>query len=362
MSPAPQLALKRYAVIMAGGTGTRFWPLSRQRMPKQLLRLSGRRSMLQATAARLAPLVGWPQILVVTNAAQAAEVRRQLPRLSRRQVIVEPLGRSTLPCAVLAAQRIGAAEEDALMILAPADHSIPDAAAFRRTAKLACTIAQRDDALVTIGITPRQAETGYGYIELGKRLDDAASWVKCFHEKPNRAAAERYVRSGRFLWNAGVFVWRKNVFMAATHRLQPRLVASLATVRSSAQLRRAYESITAVAIDTGLMEPQSRLRSGAGRVAVVPAQFEWSDLGSWAALPDVWSTDAHGTTAVGRVIEVEARRSIVFSPNRLVALVGVDNLIVVDSGDAILVCARDRAQDVRRVTEALAARKWSAYL
>jgi mannose-1-phosphate guanylyltransferase len=367
--------LPLYAVIMAGGQSTRFWPLSRRHAPKQLLSIKGRYTLLQDTARRLLPLTGWQRLLVVTNAQHAAEVRRQLPQVPAAHVLVEPVGRNTAACLALAAAWLHANVGDALMVVVPADHVIKDAAGLRRTLRAAADLAMRRDCLVTIGVPPTQPETGYGYLEVGAAIPAAppgACWVRRFHEKPAAAAARRYVASGRHLWNAGMFVWKTSVFRAALARCLPEVHDVLDDVwrapRGAARrLRAAYARVQSVSVDVGVMQPISALRAGARgaevpRVAVVRADFDWIDVGSWAALDAVWARDANGNVAIGKVLPIDTRGSVVYCPQHLVALIGVDNLIVVESNGALLVCARDRAQDVRQITEELKRRGWSGYV
>jgi mannose-1-phosphate guanylyltransferase len=370
-------ALPRYAVIMAGGQGTRFWPRSRRRLPKQLLSVTGRRTLLQETVRRLLPLFSWKRILIVTNREQAAEVQRQLPRIPADHVLIEPVGRNTAPCIALAAEWIATRSPDALMVAVPADHVIDSAPKLRRTLATACDLAAKTDALVTVGIEPTRAETGYGYIELGDPVGHrlpAARWVRRFHEKPPAPLARRYLASGRHLWNSGMFVWRTSVLRTALERHLPEVRRALDGVWSSGRgtqppappalrrLQRIYRTLPSVSVDAGIMQPVSAVRDPALRVAVVRADFGWNDVGSWIAMSGVWGCDKAGNAAMGKVLSVAARDSIVYCPERLVALVGVKDLIVVDSADALLICARDRAQDVRKVTDELKRRGWSRYL
>jgi mannose-1-phosphate guanylyltransferase len=342
---------------MAGGTGTRFWPRSRRRMPKQLLRVTGRRTLLQATADRLRGLVPASQILIVTHREHAAEVRRQLPGIRHANVLSEPMGRNTAPCLALAALEIARRAPAATFVCVPADHTIADPRAFHATLLEAFAWAHRESCAVTIGIRPLTPETGYGYVRLGPRLGGRARWVRAFVEKPSRARAARFVASGEYLWNSGMFVWRADTVLALLDRHLPQMMATLRAVaatprrRLQAALARAYARLTPVSIDYGIMEKASH-------VLVVGGDFGWSDVGSWAALADI-GVDA---SQQAPVVAVDASRYVVINPERLVALVGVDDLIVVDAPDALLICRRDRAQDVRRVVDELERRGLDAYL
>lgn len=362
--------LPRYAVVMAGGQGTRFWPRSRGRVPKQLLRITGRHTLLQATVRRLVPLCSWRHILVVCSAEHASEVRRQLPRVPADHVLVEPVGRNTAPCIALAAEWIAERVGDAVMIVAPADHVIQDGARLRQTLGAACDVAATHASLVTLGIEPTRPETGYGYIEVGRRLGSQHKdgfWVKRFHEKPSLRLAKRYIAGGRHLWNSGIFVWRASVFRAALQRHLPEVGEALAGVWNSPRaggqrLRRAYRALPSISVDVAVMQPVGAARQAPTRVAVIRAKFDWNDVGSWGAMPEIWGCDAAGNATVGTIVPIETSGAVVYSPDRLVALVGVKDVIVVDSPDALLICARDRAQDVRRVSEALKQQRLLRYL
>jgi mannose-1-phosphate guanylyltransferase len=350
-APVPR---DRWAVVMAGGSGTRFWPRSRRRVPKQLLPVLGTKSLLQDTVARLRGLVPSDHVLIVTHRDHAAEVRRQLPQLPRGNVLVEPQGRNTAPCLALAALEIERRAEDATFVSLPADHAIADPRAFRATLLEAFAWAATEPVAVTIGIRPTAPETGYGYIHVGARRAGKTSRVRGFVEKPNAARARRFVASKAYLWNSGMFAWRTATILALLDRHVPDVMKPLRAAlakRSTTALAKAYASVPSISIDYGVMEH-------AENVLVVSADFGWSDVGSWAALADL---DADGNRR-GTVIPIDAARSVVFGNGRLVALVGLDDVIVVDTPDALLVCHRDRAQDVRRVVDELARRRLEAYL
>jgi mannose-1-phosphate guanylyltransferase len=355
----------RFAVIMAGGTGTRFWPHSRRRHPKQLLPIAGRRSMLQETMARARAIAPPERTLVVTTAALVGAVRRQLPRVPAANVIGEPVGRNTAACIGFAALRVLRADPDGVMVVLPADHLVGAPPVFRRALRLAADLADAE-YLVTIGITPTHPETGYGYIEWGRPLERAsgeAAFAASFREKPSRRRAMRYVASGRYLWNSGIFAWRARRILEEIGRHIPALGRGLAglravagTPREKTWLRRHYAGLPAVSIDYGVLE-----RTDA--VAVVRGRFPWSDVGSWAAMEPLWGGDGRRGNAVrGHVVVVNANGCIVSAPNRVVALCGVDDLIVVDTPDAVLVCAKQRAQDVRLVVQELERRRLTRVL
>ena len=342
---------------MAGGSGTRFWPRSRRRLPKQLLPVASTRTLLQETADRLARVVDASRMLVVTHRDHAAAVRRQLPKIARRNVLVEPISCNTAPCLALAALEIARRDPEATFVSVPADHAIADARAFRATILEAFAWAHHKPSAVTIGVQPTSPETGFGYIRVGEPVGGRAFRVRAFIEKPSLARARRYLASGEYLWNSGMFAWRTATVLALLDRHLGDVMGPLRRVLSAplraraAALARAYAAITPISIDHGVMEK-------AAGVLVVRGAFGWSDIGSWAALGDI----ARSQKRIPPVVAIDAARYVVSSPERLVALVGVDDLIVVDTPDALLICHRKRAQDVRRVVQELEERGLDAYL
>jgi mannose-1-phosphate guanylyltransferase len=344
---------------MAGGAGTRFWPRSRGRSPKQLLSILSEESLLQETIARIAPLVARDRLLVVTARDQAAAVRAQLAG-RRVAVLSEPAGRNTAAAVALAATVIARRDPGAVMVVLPSDHAIRDLVRFRADVRLALDVAERRGALVTLGSEPTRPETGYGYLCVGARIAGErgrVAWVDRFVEKPPRARAEALLRAGNVLWNTGVFAWRVDAILAALRRHLPSVVRALdaAVGRGARALAAAYARLPAVSIDTGVLER-------AERVAVVRARFRWTDVGSWAALEPLWTSPGNGRNAVrGRALPIDSHGCLVDSPTRLVALLGVEDLVVVDSPDALLVCRKDRAQDVRLVVDELRRRGLGRY-
>uniref|UniRef100_A0A831U106 mannose-1-phosphate guanylyltransferase n=1 Tax=Geobacter metallireducens TaxID=28232 RepID=A0A831U106_GEOME len=347
-----------YVVILAGGSGTRFWPLSRKLHPKQLMSVFGGRSMLQRTVERVLPL-NPKRILVVTNHLQAEETRRQLEYLRgvRIEVIEEPMGRNTAPAICLAATLIARHDPEAVMAVLPADHFIRDEDAF------CATIGKGREAalngyLVTLGIAPDRPETGYGYIEADTVLRGEGPYpVKRFVEKPDRERALEFLAAGTFFWNSGMFLWRTDVILDQLAAHMPELARAFAGITFSPdiwepadlapQIEAVYAMVKGESIDYGVMEK-------ADNVAMIPASFGWSDVGSWSALPEVMEPDAAGNVVIGtpETVIADAGGCIVRG-EKLMALVGVRDLIVVDTPDALLVCARDRAQDVKQVVEEL---------
>jgi mannose-1-phosphate guanylyltransferase len=346
-----------FAVIMAGGKGARFWPRSREKMPKHLLDIVGERTIIRETVDRIRPLVPADRILIVTGRSHAAEVIRQLPEIPSENILIEPIGRNTAPCIGLAALHILRREPDAVMMVLPSDHRIGDEATFRRVLQVAAGAADQGDPLVTIGIRPTGPETGYGYIEQGDCYSTVGNEkiyrVRSIREKPPREQAEQFLTQGGFSWNSGMFVWKASTIMTAIERFLPGLHRGLLQIREAIGTDREEEVVTeiyaglkAISIDYGVMEK-------AGEVLVVPGTFGWSDLGSWDALWEVSEKDENGNAVRGEFIGIDAADSLIHSPGKLVALVGVRDLLVVETKDALLICRRGSSQDVRKVVDAL---------
>lgn len=342
-----------HAVILAGGRGERFWPQSRGKRPKQLLALTGGKSMLEETIARVEPLAPPANQWIVTGKGLVAAIKRL--GVASAHLVGEPVGRNTAPAIALAAAEIAKADPGAVMVVLPSDHAIKDVPAFRETLRAAAELAGRD-YLVTIGIAPDRPETGYGYIERGDVLpsrDIPCFAVKSFREKPDRTAAERFVKSGYFYWNAGIFAWRAETILHQIELLMPDLWRRLGEWQQQGGLAAGpkafaafYRGVDKVSIDYGVMEK-------ADRVAVVRGDFGWDDLGSWEAIERFHPADAAGNVAIGEAVAVDCAGTISVCDRGLVAALGVRDLIIVRSGDAVLVCPRSRAQDVRAVLERL---------
>jgi mannose-1-phosphate guanylyltransferase len=354
---------KIYPVIMAGGSGTRFWPLSRKDRPKQFLPLAGDEPLLAATVARLPPLAKAKETFVVCGPAHAAAARRMLPKLPEQNFIVEPCARNTAPCVGLAALHVARRDPEGIMAMLPADHHISRPGAFRDAIAAAAELAGRG-AIATIGIKPSRPETGYGYLKIGPRVaargrkgKGPAHKVERFVEKPDLVTAARYLADGGYLWNSGIFAFRADVILEEIRRAMPVLgeqldaiAAAFGTPAYKKTLARVFPECPSISIDYGVMEKSKR-------IAVVPADFGWSDVGSFAALPDVRPTDRLGNVAEGDAVVVDSHNAVVIARGgRPVAVVGLDDVIVVDAGDAVLVCRRDRAQDVRQAVEELTRR------
>jgi len=345
---------KAYAVIMAGGSGTRFWPLSRSNRPKQFLALGpDDRSLLRATAERVWDVLPPERTFVVTSEQLREQVERELPELQPKQILAEPVGRNTAPCIGWAATHVKRLDDDAIMAVLPADHYIRETEAYVDTLRRGLEAATHGD-YVTIGIRPGRAETGYGYIEVGSEIDPGVFRARRFVEKPNRQRAEQFVANGNFLWNSGMFFFLASRILEAIDQHLPGLGRELQRYdvaaragNEAALVRETYGALPAVSIDHGIMEKVSA-------VSVVPGTFEWSDLGSWTSAWELASQDERANVLPEGAIAVDASGNFVSAPDgKLIALVGVQDLVVVDAGDALLIVPRERAQDVREVVAAL---------
>jgi mannose-1-phosphate guanylyltransferase / mannose-6-phosphate isomerase len=361
-----------YAVILAGGSGSRFWPLSRELYPKQLLKLIGDETMLQRTlrcALRAAPA---ENIYVVTHRKQADAIRMQSSLVASwppDHFIAEPTAKNTGPAIGLAAVILERKDPAAVMVVMPADHVIQKSGVFAKAVRDA-RVPAGEGWLVTFGIKPLQPETGYGYIRRGRPLGhrtgkrgSAVYHVGRFTEKPNKSTAKRYLSKGGYYWNSGIFVWKASAILAAIEELQPKLYKSLRVIQNALgtseeekTIDRVYGQIASVSIDYGVLE---RLHKN---MAVLPVEMGWSDVGSWTALDQISRKDSNGNVSVGNVIDLDSRNSVLYADKRLVATIGLEDLVVADTEDATLVCHKSRVQDVRRVVEALKQRNAQEHL
>ncbi len=378
-----------YAVIMAGGIGSRFWPQSRKARPKQFLDVFGDGTLIQNTVARLQGLVPPERCLVVTHERYVEQVRAQLPAVPEANILAEPMRRNTAPCIAYAATVLQARDEDATLVVLPADHVIRNVKRFHEVLRVALAKAQEPGALVTIGVKPTHPETGYGYIQYdgpsapseddggrqgddGEHQDDggsgdadgapAAHPVRTFAEKPDRATAERFIESGDFLWNSGMFIWRADTILGEmaehlpqAHEAFASLRAAVGTDREDAAVVTAFQTSPSISIDYGVMER-------ADEVYVVPGSFGWSDVGDWRAVYELSAHDEQGNAVEGEAILHDASRCYVQTADRLVVLVGLHDAVVVDTDDAVLVCHRESTQQVKNVVEYLHAHQLDTYV
>ena len=358
MSTNPSHIDHLWAVIPAGGSGTRLWPLSRAARPKFLLPLLGDRSLLQQTFDRVTRLTAADRVLVVCGPAHAAAIARQLPELPESNIIIEPTPNGTGPALALASALIQRSDPYAIMASFAADHDVTDLNAFDNAVRTAIQTAKLGD-LVTIGLTPTRPEMGYGYIERTSEERMSAETgtayrAERFVEKPDLETAQKYVDSGKFLWNASMFIWRVDSLASEMRRLQPEIFAGVTEIARAWNQRdrervlsRIWNDLPNTTIDTGVMEL-------AERVAVVPAEMGWSDVGDWHGLGELIEQDSGGNATRGDLIQIDTTDSVVWSESkRTIATIGVDNVVIVDTDDALLVVNRDRCQDVRRVVDEL---------
>jgi len=346
---------------MAGGSGTRFWPLSRQLFPKQLLRIIGDETLIQQTMRRVVCASAPNRVMISTNPAQAESIRVQLSEWKDAladNFVLEPEGRNTAPAIALVALELIRRDPEAIMVVVPADHIVKGQRAFDSSVSLAATLAKQG-YLVTFGIKPIRPETGYGYIRpnrnvtLKKQGTLKGHPISLFVEKPNAAKAAQYLKAGDYYWNSGMFIWRASVILDEIGRHQPALSRGIERIGQLMQagvprqaIDDAYRALTPVSIDTGVMERSKK-------AAIVPVSFQWSDVGSWGSLDEVASKDKAGNVVIGRVVDLDSHRSIVYGDRRLVATIGLTDMVVVDTPDATLVCPKSRAQDVKQLVDVL---------
>lgn len=378
MKLMPEQKLIAHAVILAGGRGTRFWPRSRTRTPKQLLNIVGKTTMLQQTVDRLRPMIPPQRIWSVTNTEQIVAVRKQLPAAARKRVLAEPVGRNTAAAIALAAIHIRhAAEGDALMAVLPADHYIGHPDRFRRIAGIALEVAHQQGRMAVLGIPPTHPETGFGYVERCEPPFSVDGFpvfpVARFTEKPELATAKEYVASGMYQWNAGMFFWRVSTFLGALREFLPATYDAIETLalhigkRSyECKLRKAYSKLENISVDYAVLEKAVSWgqNSGgkSGGVFVVPAEVGWSDIGSWAAVYGLLAKRPGENILAGAGQTLDAEGNFLWSPEKFVAVIGVRDLVVVETQDALLICPRDRAQDVGKIVKSLEQRKLTRLL
>lgn len=348
--------LDLYAVLMAGGRGTRFWPASRYSRPKQLLSILGSSPLVRQTLERLLPQIPAERVIVVTGEDLGPAVQSLLPEIPPENFLLEPEGRNTAPCIGWAALHLAKRNEHAVMAVLPSDHLIADPQGFRRILAAAADWARRGDHLVTLSIRPDRPETGFGYIEVGTQCGEAGSLpvlrVLRFREKPDLATAEQFLKMGNFFWNSGIFVWKASTLLDALSQYLPEVLQGLKRMEEAqakgdgAAARQAFLDLPSISIDYGVLERAREVYTFLG-------DFGWNDVGSWASVYELSPKDASGNACSPETLTLDASGCLVDAPGRLVALVGVRDLVVVDGGDALLVCRRDDSQRVREVVETL---------
>ena len=354
-------------VILAGGSGTRFWPRSRRARAKQVLALDGERSMIQQTVERLKPLTTLEKTWVITNEYLAQEIADQLPGMPAAQIVQEPVARNTAPACGLAAFLIERDNPDAVLGVFPSDHVISDEPRFLKALQKGIAAAAAGENIVVLGIEPSRAETGYGYIETGDLTsDDAALHVRRFIEKPNQNRADEFVAAGNYYWNSGIFLWSARTLANAVREHLPEtapllesIAAAWGTPHFDEIFHSAYPKCENISVDYAVLEPRSAKGEHLSNLYCIPAEFSWNDLGSWASLYEYqletrMRGDAEGNvTDTGGHMAIEANDNYIFSPKKFVALVGVKNLVVVDTEDALLIAHRNHSQDVGKIVKEL---------
>lgn len=342
------------AVILAGGQGSRFWPLSRMANPKQFLSInSSGESLIRATACRILPLAGSGNLVIATNELHTKLIKEHVPEAA---IITEPFKRNTAASIALVALKLSLDGSDPALIVLPADHTVKEEEQLRRTLQSAVDIASEQDVLVTIGIPPATPHTGYGYICKGEALTEHGFRVKRFYEKPNLQRAKRYLEDGSFLWNSGMFVWRASVFLKAVEEFMPELYEGLQQIKAvagsaneSEVVSAVFERLSSVSVDFGIIEHARNC------VVVEAGPIGWSDVGAWDAWADHFATDDQGNLSSGDVLVIDSENSVICGKDRMIAALGVKDMIIIDSGDALLICPRGRVQDVRKIVDSLEA-------
>lgn len=356
--------MKKTALIMAGGHGERFWPRSRKTLPKQFLSLTNSpKTMIQLTVERILPLVDMEDIYISTNKDYKDLILNQLPELPAENIICEPVGKNTAPCIGLGAIHVNSKYEDALMIVLPSDHLIKHDDIFIETLQNACDVAEADNNLVTIGITPNCPETGYGYINFNPNETIKSSFaVSKFVEKPSFTIAKQYLESGEYLWNSGMFVWKVSTILKSIHNYLPETYNGLVNIKAALRtstydnvLLKEFIQFSADSIDYGIMEKSSN-------IYVVPGNFGWDDVGSWLAVERIKPIDSDDNIITGNVTSYNTQNCIIEADNKLIATVGIKDLIIVDTEDATLICSKTSSGNIKELLKLLREEKKDKYL
>jgi len=355
-----------FPVIMAGGKGERFWPRSRVNWPKQFLSVDGQESLLQKTVRRMEPLANLNHLFIVSDANYIAPIQDQLSQLPRKNIIVEPMGRNTAACIGLAAIHLEQIDPEGVMVVLPSDHLIHQQDIFIKTLLSSVELAQKGDNLVTIGIRPTYAETGYGYINFGKKYGvfggNIAFDVRRFVEKPVLERAKSYLDSGKYLWNSGMFIWKVSTirkaiceYMPKLHLALERMKIAIGTAQEQDVIATEYVNLDSISIDIGIMEY-------AENIFAFPGDFGWDDVGAWTALERIHDTDPDGNVFHGNVVMVDTKKCIIESKDKLIAALGVEDIIIIESDDALLVCSKEHAQNIKDLLKKLKQENLERYL
>jgi len=346
-----------YALIMSGGMGTRFWPKSRHSMPKQFLKTVGDRTMIQNTVDRIEKCLPRNNICIVTNRDYVKMIKKQLPKVRNENIFIEPDNKETATCIGFSAMKLLKRDPEAVMVVLPSDHVILNVDEFAKTVDKALEIAKKEDVLVTMGVMPTRPETAYGYIEIGKPLCDLKGIpsyrVKRFTEKPNKTIAQILVDKGTFLWNTGMFVWKASVLLEEIEKYLPEFYISLKTMEKAIGtpdedrvVEEEYKKIDGISIDFGIMEKSLN-------VVVIKTKLQWDDIGNWNALEKYYIKDDENNIVNGLCSSIDTKNCMVFGDSRLIATIGVNNLLIVDTGDTVLICDRERDQDIKEIVKQL---------
>lgn len=352
-----------WALIMAGGSGTRFWPASRKALPKQFLKLWGKETLIEETCSRIRKLVPKDRLEVFTQASKADWVAKHL-KISKSQVVGEPMGRNTAPCAIWAALRLLKKDPNAVMAILPSDHFIGKPKQFEKALKVAYAVAKKNGQPVTLGIEPDSPHTGYGYLELqSKKLRQEGLSVyqlKQFHEKPDAKKAAVFLKSGKYLWNAGIFIWRADELVKCAEKYLPASVKILRKIVdekvNGKKLAELFSRVESISIDYGLMEHLK------GKILSIPVSVGWNDVGSWSTLAKLIKQDAQGNVLQGNVVNVRSSGNFIRSQTKPIALVGVKDMVVVDAGDVFLVCPKSETESIRDLVNEIRRRGFERYL
>lgn len=343
-----------YGVILAGGFGERFWPKSKPDTPKQLLSITSKKTLLEETIDRIADLIPKEQILIVTNKIIGTKILSVVCRLGQENILLEPMRKNTAPAIALSAFYLKHKDKDAVMAVLPADHFIPDKERFLKTLSIAYQIATKKEYLITFGITPTRPETGYGYIEVGKKVTTkngiSIYEVNSFREKPNLATAKQFLTKGGYLWNSGMFIWHVDTILEAFSKFMPDVYSGLMKITdfNKSKLEKFYQQVQNISIDFGIMEK-------AKNILMIEGDFVWDDVGSWRALERIYKKDENKNVILGKHIGIDTQNCIIMSEEKLIATIGISDLIVVNTSEATFISKKERAEEVKKIVEKLEA-------